>query len=223
MAAQETTFDAVASAAQTLLTEGKSVSVGSLRDVLGAVAPASIFQHLTAWRASQAQPVDPQAWDVPGTVHDALNAWAQRLNTEATARHRDNLSQMQGDLNDLLALHAQADSVCAQLTAERDQALARVTERDARIERMTVELRHAREIASEALVGKAKDQLAIDGKDTQVAELRSEIERHLAAVAAASDARLAAQMELVGAVTARDNYAAELAELRAQLEASQLS
>jgi hypothetical protein len=83
------------------------------------------------------------------------------------------------------------------------------------------ELRNARTIATDALVGKAKDQLAIEGKDAQLADLRAQLERNVAAQAALSDARLAAEMELVGAVTARDNYAAEIKELRARLAARQ--
>jgi hypothetical protein len=59
--------------------------------------------------------------------------------------------------------------------------------------------------AMDALVGKAKDQLAIEGKDDQLANLRLQIERNVAALAAESDARLAAEMELIGAVTARNN------------------
>lgn len=81
------------------------------------------------------------------------------------------------------------------------------------------ELRNARSIATDALVGKAKDQLAIEGKDAQLADLRAQIERNVAAAAALSDARLTAEMELVGAVTARDNYAVEIKELRAKLAA----
>jgi uncharacterized coiled-coil DUF342 family protein len=40
----------------------------------------------------------------------------------------------------------------------------------------------------------------------------------MATASADSDAKLAAQMELVGATTARDNLSAELQELRTQLE-----
>jgi len=69
------------------------------------------------------------------------------------------------------------------------------------------------------LVGKAKDQLAIEGKDSQLADLRLQLERNVAASAAQSDARLAAEMELIGAATARDNFAAEIKELHAQLDA----
>lgn len=106
-----------------------------------------------------------------------------------------------------------------QMAANRDQSLSKLAERDATIERLTIELRHARDIASDALVGKAKDQLAIAGKDSQLAELRKQLERQVATSAAESDARLAAEMELVGATTARDNFAAEIATLRAQLDA----
>jgi chromosome segregation ATPase len=72
----------------------------------------------------------------------------------------------------------------------------------------------------DALVHKAKDQLAIDGKDAQLAELRTQLERNVAASAAESDARLAAEMELVGVTTERDSMAGELKDLRAQLDAS---
>ena len=44
---------------------------------------------------------------------------------------------------------------------------------------------------------------------------------NVAAAAALSDARLNAEMELVGAVTARDNFAAEIKELRARLASRQ--
>ena len=72
----------------------------------------------------------------------------------------------------------------------------------------------------DALVSKAKDQLAIDGKEQQLAQLRQELERKVADVAAESDARLRAEMELVGATTARDSLAAELDDLRAKLDKS---
>lgn len=214
MAVQEITFDEVAAAAHGLANEGKPVTVGSLREVLGtASAPAAIHAHLTAWRAGQAKPADDaRGAELPAAIMTALGDWARQLAEDAAAPHRDGQAQSEGDLASLLQLNEQTE-------AERDQALARLAERDASIERLTVELRHARAIASDALVGKAKDQLAIEGKDGQLVELRRQLERHLASSAAESDARLAAEMELVGATTARDNFAAELTALRAQLDA----
>ncbi|WP_349740843.1 hypothetical protein [Roseateles cavernae] len=142
---------------------------------------------------------------VPASITAALSGWARQLAENAAVPLRDSLAQTEGEL--------------AALRQSNEQALAQLAERDASIERLTVELRHARDIASNALVGKAKDQLAIEGKDAQLAELRRQLERQLASAAGESDARLAAEMELVGAVTARDNLAAEVAELRAQLDA----
>lgn len=227
MAGQEITFDAVAAAAQGLAHAGTPVSVGSLREALGAQASTlAIHQHLTAWRAAQAQPAAAPNLDLPESITAALGSWARQLMEEAASRHREGLAQAEGDLASLLQLNDEAEAArdglsaqLAELTAARDQALAKLAERDASIERLTMELRHARDIASEALVGKAKDQLAIEGKDAQLAELRRQLERHVAMSAAESDARLAAEMELVGAVTARDNFAAEIATLRAQLDA----
>jgi hypothetical protein len=52
-----------------------------------------------------------------------------------------------------------------------------------------------------------------------LADLRLQIERNVAASAAESDARLAAEMELIGAAP-RDNFAAEIKDLCAALDAS---
>lgn len=156
-----------------------------------------------------------------GTFRDARTVMAGIAD-----RLRESLARTEDDLAALLHLNeraeAERDDLQAQrtqLAEDRDQALARVAERDASIERLTVELRHARDIASDALVGKAKDQLAIAGKDSQLVDLRQQLERQVATSAAESDARLAAEMELVGATTARDNLASEVADLRRQLDA----
>ncbi|QPF71580.1 hypothetical protein G8A07_00675 [Roseateles sp. DAIF2] len=220
-------FEQVAAAAQRLADGGRPVTLGGLRDTLGAGASAqAIHPHLAAWRAAQAPAAEAPKVELPAPLAAALGDWARQLAEDAAAGLRDKLSHSDGDLASLLQLNEQAetarDALSAQLAAlteERDQALARLAERDASIERLTIELRHARDIASDALVGKAKDQLAIEGKEAQLADLRRQIERHVAASATESDARLAAEMELVGATTARDNFAAEIAELRAQLDA----
>jgi chromosome segregation ATPase len=156
-----------------------------------------------------------------GTFRDA-----RHLMEDVAERLRDSLARTETDLAALLHLNERAESERDELQAhldevasERDDALSRVAERDASIERLTIELRHARDIASDALVGKAKDQLAIAGKDGQLVDLRQQLERQVATSAAESDKRLAAEMELVGATTARDNFAAEVADLRARLDA----
>lgn len=131
--------------------------------------------------------------EIPAALATALRDWAEQYAQESGAPARTALAESKAEL------------------AERDEA----------IERLHSELRNAKHIASEALVGKAKDQLAIDGKDAQIADLRNQLERSMAATASESDARLKAQMDLVGATTARDNCEAEIKDLRAQLEASQ--
>ncbi|MBV8035142.1 DNA-binding protein [Roseateles sp.] len=216
MAGQDITFDEVAAAAQGLANEGKPVTMDGLRGALGAAPAQALHQHLAAWRDAQAQPDPALDTTPPAAVTAALGSWARQLAEEAAGRVQQRLAQTETDLAALLQANGQAeaqrdelDARLARLTAEHEQALAR----------LTVELRHARDIASNALVGKAKDHLAIEGKDAQLAELRQQLERHVATSAAESDARLAAEMELVGATTARDNLAAEVAELRAQLDA----
>jgi chromosome segregation ATPase len=148
--------------------------------------------------------------EIPDAIAAALGDWVRQMADEASAGPRTALARTEEELQ-------AAREELGTLAAARDQAQALAAERNEEIEQLMAELRNARSIATDALVGKAKDQLAIEGKDAQLADLRAQIERNVAAAAALSDARLAAEMELVGAVTARDNYAAEIKELRARL------
>jgi chromosome segregation ATPase len=225
MASQEVTFDDVSAAATNLQNDGTAVTIDAVRDFLGAGSPNTIHKHLAAWRASDAKPVAAPSADIPESVAAALSSWVQQFAEEAGAGARDALARSESDLASLLEsgerLEAERAELLAQvasMTSARDEALATAAERGEDIERLTAELRNARQVATDALVGKAKDQLAIEGKDGQLANLRLQIERNVAASAAESDARLAAEMELVGAITARDNFAAEIKELRAQLD-----
>nr|WP_315252093.1 hypothetical protein [uncultured Duganella sp.] len=152
--------------------------------------------------------------EIPEAIVSALGDWVQQAAEDASAGPRASLARTEGELE-------AARTELAEVGAARDAAQAQTAARDEEIEQLMAELRNARSIATDALVGKAKDSLAIEGKDAQLADLRAQIERNVAAQAALSDARLAAEMELVGAVTARDNYAAEIKELRARLAARQ--
>lgn len=229
MSGQETSFDEVAATAKRLVNDGSPVTVGALRDALGSVSLSSVHKHLAAWRASQAKSEETSKVEIPESITAGLVHWAQQLAEEARTGLREGLAHADGDLASLLHLNEQLEAdheaLRAQLlkvTEERDGAAATLAECDAHIERLRIELRHARHVATDALVGKAKDQLAIEGKDAQLAELRQRLERNVAASSAESDARLAAEMELVGAITARDNLAAEVKELRSQLDTSRV-
>ena len=163
--------------------------------------------------SDQATPSPATALDIPESVAAALSGWVQQVAEQTAAPVRDALAALESDA-------AELRDTGARLEAARDAALAASSEHEAEIERLTVELRDARKLATEALVSKAKDQLAIDGKDRQLADLRAQLERNVAAQASESDARLAAEMELVGATTARDNFESEVRTLRAQLDKS---
>lgn len=151
--------------------------------------------------------------EIPETVAAALSGWVQQVAEQTAAPVREALAEVEADA-------AALRETSAELESARDQALAASSEQADEIERLTAELRDARQVATDALVSKAKDQLAIDGKDRQLADLRAQMERNVAAQALESDARLAAEMELVGATTARDNIANEVKTLRAQLDKS---
>lgn len=227
MARQGVTFDEVTAAAISLQNDGKRVTIEAVRDFLGTGSPNTIHKHLIVWRASHAKSAEAPKVEIPESIVAALGSWVQQFAEGSSAGVRDALGQSESDMEALLIsgeqLEAERDELLAQVasvTTARDQALATATERGENVERLTVELRNARQVAMDALVGKAKDQLAIEGKDSQLADLRLQIERNVAASAAESDARLAAEMELIGAVTERDNFAAEIKDLRAALDAS---
>lgn len=226
MAGQEVTFDEVAAAAARLQNDGEPITIEAVREVLDAGSTNAIHKHLTLWRIHHAEPAEPPKAALPPSLLAALGDWAKDYAEEAGSGARDELARTESDMEALLEsgeqLEAERDDLLdevSNLTIARDQALATIAERAEDIERLTAELRDARRIATDALVGKAKDQLAIEGKDSQLADLRAQMERNVATSASQSDARLSAEMELVGATTARDNFAAEAKDLRARLDA----
>ena len=156
---------------------------------------------------------DVSATALPPALLAELGRWARQYAEDAGAGLRDALARADSDMHSLLA-------ASDQLEAQRKALGIELDERNEDIERLSAELRNARQVAADALVGKAKDQLAIDGKDAQLADLRQQLERNVAATAAESDARLRAQMELVGVTTERDNLASEVNQLRTALDAS---
>ena len=203
---QDLTYDEVAAAAEQVRNDGRQVTIDALREVLGNVSPPAIARHLATWRAEHARPPEPPQAQLPPELLNDLARWAQQFAEEAGSGTREALAQHEADMEALRAAGEQLET--------------ELTDRDDEIERLSAELRDARQVAMEALVSKAKDQLAIDGKDAQLADLRQQLERNVAASAALSDARLAAEMELIGATTARDTLAAEVQDLRAKLEAA---
>jgi chromosome segregation ATPase len=219
-------FEDVAAAASKLQDGGTPVTIDTVRDALGGGSVSAISRHLADWRAANDKPPEPPRAELPPNLVAELARWAQQFAEEAGTGTREALARHEEELESLReagdALEAERDELQAlrdELTAARDEALATVAERDEEIERLNAELRNAKQVAMDALVGKAKDQLAIEGKDAQLAELRGQIEKSVTQAAALSDARLAAEMELVGAKTARDSLEAENKDLRAQIAA----
>ncbi|SDD37973.1 replication region DNA-binding N-term [Massilia sp. PDC64] len=224
MAGQEVTFDDVARAAESLQEDGEAVTIEAVQDFLGEGSPNAIFKHLAAWRAANVKPKATPKAELPQELLAGLADWALKFAEESGAGDREALARNEADIEALRAageaLEGERDALreeVASVTAASEEAIA---ERDETIERLNAELKNARQVAMDALVSKAKDQLAIDGKEQQLTQLRQELERKVADMAAESDARLRAEMELVGATTARDSLAAELDDLRAKLDKS---
>jgi uncharacterized coiled-coil DUF342 family protein len=224
MAGQEVTFDDVARAAKSLQEDGEPVTIEAVQDFLGEGSPSTIFKHLAAWRATHVKPAAPPKAELPKELLAGLADWALKFAEQAGAGDREALARNEADIEALSAsseaLEGERDALRAEVanvTAASEEAIA---ERDETIERLNAELKNARQVAMDALVSKAKDQLAIDGKEQQLTQLRQELERKIADMAAESDARLRAEMELVGATTARDSLSAELDDLRAKLDKS---
>jgi chromosome segregation ATPase len=204
--------------------DGEPVTIEAVQDFLGEGSPSTIFKHLAAWRATHVKPAAPPKAELPKELLAGLADWALKFAEQAGAGDREALARNEADIEALSAsseaLEGERDALRAEVanvTAASEEAIA---ERDETIERLNAELKNARQVAMDALVSKAKDQLAIDGKEQQLTQLRQELERKIADMAAESDARLRAEMELVGATTARDSLAAELDDLRAKLDKS---
>ena len=219
-------FEDVAAAAGKLQDGGTPVTIDTVRDALGGGSASAISRHLADWRSATDKPAETPRAELPQNLVAELARWAQQFaeeagtgTREALARHEEELESLREAGDTLEAERDELQTRLDELTAARDEALATLAERDEEIERLNAELRNARQVAMEALVGKAKDQLAIEGKDAQLAELRGQIEKSVTQTAGLSDARLAAEMELVGAKTARDSLEAENKDLRAQIAA----
>jgi chromosome segregation ATPase len=221
------TSDEVAAAAAALHDAARPVTLDALRAALPAASATSLARHLRAWRTEHEPAPAPPPAEMPPALLAELAKWAQQHAEQAGAGPRAALARLEDDLDAALGEGERLEAERADLLAEvddaaaaRDAAQAVADERSEEIERLMAELRNARQIAMDALVGKAKDQLAIDGKDAQLADLRGQLERSVTASSAQSDARLAAEMELVGATTARDSLALEVKDLQAQLAAA---
>ena len=216
-AIQESSYDDVAAAAAKLRDDGTPVTIDALRDALGGGSASEVARHLRAWRQEHEQAPPPPPAELPAALAAELAKWARQYAEEAGAGPREAAARLERDMDELLEAGARLESELDGANSARYAAQAAADERQEEIDRLNAELRNARQIAMDALVNKAKDQLAIDGKDAQLADLRGQLERSVAASATQSDARLAAEMELVGATTARDSLAAELKDVQAQL------
>jgi chromosome segregation ATPase len=219
-------FEDVAAAASKLQDGGTPVTIDTVRDALGGGSASAISRHLASWRSATQTPPEPPRAELPQNLVADLARWAQQFADEAgtgarqaLARHEEELESLREAGDALETERGELQARLDELTAARDEALAGLADRDEEIDRLNAELRNAKQVAMDALVGKAKDQLAIEGKDAQLADLRAQIEKGVTQAAALSDARLAAEMELVGATTARDSLEAENKDLRAQIAA----
>jgi DNA repair exonuclease SbcCD ATPase subunit len=219
MAEHEVTSDDIRSAAERLEGEGQPVTIAAVRDALGAGALGDIGRELLAWRSSRLEAAEAPDTGIPAPVAKALGNWLTQYAEDAGAPARAALAHAQADLQAMLDTHTELEEERDELESANAQTQVALAERDETIARLNAELRNAKEVAMEALVSKAKDQLAIEGKDKQIEQLRGQLERSVAESASVSDARLAAEMELVGATTARDSLANEARDLRTQLDA----
>jgi DNA repair exonuclease SbcCD ATPase subunit len=219
MAEHDVTFDAIHEAAERLAGEGRQVTIEAVREELGGGHLGDIGRSLAAWRAGRLEATPAPDAGIPAPVAAALGDWLQRYAHDAGAPAREALAQSQDDLGALFDANSELEQERDQLENDHAQAKVTIADRDETIARLDAELRNAKQVAMDALISKAKDQLAIEGKDKQIDQLRNQLERNVAESASVSDARLAAEMELVGATTARDSLANEVKDMRAQLDA----
>ena len=159
----EISFDDVAATAGGLQHAGTPVTFDALRAAFPDASPTVLARQLRAWRAEHERLPAPAPATLPAALAADLAAWAQQHAEQAGAGPRAAMAQLQDDLDAALAEAGRLEDEVDSATNARDAAQAAADERSEEIERLMAELRNARQVAMDALVGKAKDQLAIDG------------------------------------------------------------
>lgn len=189
MARQGVTYSEVASAADTLVSNGQQPTIKAIRDHLGTGSPNTIHMHLTTWRDEQ--PVHAVSSEIPEALTAAIAKEIAKAASTAKAGIEALLLESRAEAEELAKAGAEIESEMAVMA---EQVSALTTARD-------------------TLMGKTEQQR------TEIEHLRADVENAQKARALAEQevAVMASRLELLATVkTERDEAYKQMSEYREQ-------
>lgn len=176
------TYEQVAAAASTLLSEGRQPTIQAIRGVLGTGSPNTIHRHLCAYNEGR-PPVAQMAVEVPAELSAAFLSALDRTAAAARAENENKIVALQFAADELSAageaLEDERDELAAQLlivTTERDRLDAVASERQNELSNQTALLASEREKVEKTHIEIAQLRNKIDSQverlEDQTAELK---------------------------------------------------
>lgn len=176
------TYEQVAAAASTLLSEGRQPTIQAIRGVLGTGSPNTIHRHLCAYNEGR-PPAAQMAVEVPAELSAAFLSALDRTAAAARAENENKIVALQFAADELSAageaLEDERDELAAQLlivTTERDRLDAVASERQNELSNQTALLASEREKVEKTHIEIAQLRNKIDSQverlEDQTAELK---------------------------------------------------
>lgn len=176
------TYEQVAAAASTLLSEGRQPTIQAIRGVLGTGSPNTIHRHLCAYNEGR-PPAAQMAVEVPAELSAAFLSALDRTAAAARAENENKIVALQFAADELSAageaLEDERDELAAQLlivTTERDRLDAVASERQNELNNQTALLATEREKVEKTHIEIAQLRNKIDSQverlEDQTAELK---------------------------------------------------
>ena len=186
-------FESVAAAAESLMNSGQRPSVRAVIQALGGGSPNTILPHLQTWKSSRhvgktnGASIDPR---ITGILAEQINAAV----ADATRAAEERVSDLEADAIALAGAGKQAEeradllaSDLARIQSENQQLTGRLT--------VLVEEREAAEQVRQALVRAELRLESLPSLETQLSELRNQLDVERRALAEAEKAQAIAQAE----------------------------
>lgn len=161
-------FEQVAAAADTLLSNGKQPTIHAVRELLGTGSPNTIHRHLSTYNDSRPQ-VAQVAVEVPAELTAAFLSALDRTAAAARAEKENQIVTLKAAADELSAageaLENERDALAEQvlaLTTDRDRLDAIAAERQTELERQAADLVTERHNAEQARIEVAQFRNKLD-------------------------------------------------------------
>lgn len=175
------TYEQVAAAASTLLSEGRQPTIQAIRGVLGTGSPNTIHRHLCAYNEGR-PPAAQMAVEVPAELSAAFLSALDRTAAAARAENENKIVALQFAADELSAageaLEDERDELAAQLlivTTERDRLDAVASERQNELNNQTALLASEREKVEKTHIEIAQLRNKIDSQVERLEDQTTEL------------------------------------------------